>query len=157
MTEKSPDEMYCRSCGEIIKKEAEICPECGVRNESAQSTQNQTRSTAASRTHDPSQYSTNVSDNWWYGVAIGVVLWVVIVLSTSVQTSGGVEALIGLVTVIAWILMPLAVYFDIQYVRANAPWNPNTALWAIGMFIWLVNIIVGAVYLYRRNEVLNQI
>jgi TM2 domain-containing membrane protein YozV len=25
------DEAYCSSCGEIIKKEAEICPECGVR------------------------------------------------------------------------------------------------------------------------------
>ena len=23
--------MYCSSCGEIIKEEAEICPECGVR------------------------------------------------------------------------------------------------------------------------------
>lgn len=26
-----PDEQYCSSCGEIIKAEAEICPECGVR------------------------------------------------------------------------------------------------------------------------------
>lgn len=25
------DEQYCSSCGELIKKEAEICPECGVR------------------------------------------------------------------------------------------------------------------------------
>ena len=29
--EKKPDEKYCSSCGEIIKKEAEICPKCGVR------------------------------------------------------------------------------------------------------------------------------
>ena len=28
--EKS-DERYCSSCGEIIKKEAEICPKCGVK------------------------------------------------------------------------------------------------------------------------------
>ena len=26
-----PDEQFCSFCGEIIKKEAEICPECGVR------------------------------------------------------------------------------------------------------------------------------
>jgi hypothetical protein len=26
-----PNEVYCSSCGEIIKEEAEICPECGVR------------------------------------------------------------------------------------------------------------------------------
>jgi len=29
--EKSADEMFCSSCGAVIKKEAEICPKCGVR------------------------------------------------------------------------------------------------------------------------------
>lgn len=28
---KGPDEQFCSSCGEVIKKQAEICPECGVR------------------------------------------------------------------------------------------------------------------------------
>lgn len=28
---KSADEIFCRSCGAVIKKEAEICPKCGVR------------------------------------------------------------------------------------------------------------------------------
>jgi TM2 domain-containing membrane protein YozV len=27
----STQEKYCSSCGEVIKKEAEICPKCGVR------------------------------------------------------------------------------------------------------------------------------
>ena len=27
------DEMYCRSCGNIIRKEAEVCPKCGVNRE----------------------------------------------------------------------------------------------------------------------------
>jgi hypothetical protein len=39
--DKSPnltsDEKYCSSCGEVIKKEAEICPKCGVRQMSAPS------------------------------------------------------------------------------------------------------------------------
>lgn len=26
-----PDEVYCRDCGAVIKEQAEICPECGVR------------------------------------------------------------------------------------------------------------------------------
>lgn len=30
--QKGPGEIFCRSCGEAIKKEAELCPECGVRN-----------------------------------------------------------------------------------------------------------------------------
>ena len=29
---KEADEMFCKSCGAIIKKEAEICPKCGVKN-----------------------------------------------------------------------------------------------------------------------------
>ena len=29
--EKREDEVFCRSCGSVIKKEAEICPKCGVR------------------------------------------------------------------------------------------------------------------------------
>lgn len=33
--EKAPDEAFCASCGAIIKKEAEICPKCGVRQRGA--------------------------------------------------------------------------------------------------------------------------
>jgi TM2 domain-containing membrane protein YozV len=35
--EKAPDEAFCSSCGAIIKKEAEICPKCGVRQHRAPS------------------------------------------------------------------------------------------------------------------------
>jgi hypothetical protein len=31
---KGADEIFCRSCGAVIKKEAEICPKCGVRQQS---------------------------------------------------------------------------------------------------------------------------
>jgi TM2 domain-containing membrane protein YozV len=40
------DEQYCSSCGEIIKKQAEICPECGVRQAEAESSSNKDRTTA---------------------------------------------------------------------------------------------------------------
>lgn len=36
------DEQYCSSCGEAIKKAAERCPECGVRNDSASTGSSQT-------------------------------------------------------------------------------------------------------------------
>jgi TM2 domain-containing membrane protein YozV/ribosomal protein L40E len=29
--QKADDEVYCRTCGAAIKREAEICPKCGVR------------------------------------------------------------------------------------------------------------------------------
>lgn len=41
MVEKNSDEMFCHSCGEVIKREAEICPKCGVRQKIQQTvTQN---------------------------------------------------------------------------------------------------------------------
>ena len=33
--QKQADESFCSSCGAIIKKEAEICPKCGVRQYAA--------------------------------------------------------------------------------------------------------------------------
>jgi len=33
--QKGSDEMFCSSCGAVIKKEAEICPKCGVRQKNA--------------------------------------------------------------------------------------------------------------------------
>lgn len=32
MSGRGPDEIFCESCGEAIKKMAEVCPHCGVRN-----------------------------------------------------------------------------------------------------------------------------
>lgn len=32
---KAADEIFCSSCGEIIKEQAEICPECGVSQSSS--------------------------------------------------------------------------------------------------------------------------
>lgn len=39
--EKATDEVYCNSCGEIIKSEAEICPKCGVRQKNNMVSANQ--------------------------------------------------------------------------------------------------------------------
>lgn len=41
-TRLAPDEVYCTSCGEVIKEEAEICPECGVRQKGSSTDSNYT-------------------------------------------------------------------------------------------------------------------
>jgi TM2 domain-containing membrane protein YozV/predicted RNA-binding Zn-ribbon protein involved in translation (DUF1610 family) len=43
--EKNFDEIYCSSCGEIIKKEAEICPKCGVRQKNNNNNNNSSNGT----------------------------------------------------------------------------------------------------------------
>ena len=44
---KSYDEIYCRSCGTPIKRKAEICPECGVKNQFEESSRNPNSSSGA--------------------------------------------------------------------------------------------------------------
>lgn len=41
------DEQFCSSCGEIIKEEAEVCPECGVRQSTPSASSDKDRTTAA--------------------------------------------------------------------------------------------------------------
>ena len=155
--DKSHDEIFCRSCGETIKKKAEICPNCGVRNEyqEGQSTEhtqqrtshpesNHTTSEPVKETHDPSNYSTTVADNWYYGVAASLVLWIF-----GFALPEG-SAIAGLFFLVAWGLMPVSIYFDHQWLRASTEWKPNLVLWVTVAAIPLVNIIGGGVYLFRR-------
>ena len=152
---KRADEIFCTSCGEPIKKEAELCPNCGVRNKKTRSPSSQGgASSTHSTTHDASRYETTVSGTWWYGVAGGTALWVLVF--ALIGTAGeSLRTFAGFLALVAWIGLPLAAYFDMQYIRANGEWNPNTVLWIVLLLMWLVNIVAGAVYLYRRHEVLD--
>lgn len=152
--QKAPDEIFCRSCGEAIKKRADICPECGVRNDGLPASAQVASRGSSPHVHDPSQYETSVSDSWWYGVAGGIALWALLVGLLGAGADLGTVG--GLAMLVAWIGLPVAVYFDIQYVRANTNWSPNSAFWVLVLTIWLVNIIVGAIYLHRRHEVLGE-
>ncbi|WP_251343297.1 zinc ribbon domain-containing protein [Haloplanus halophilus] len=44
----APDEMYCSNCGSVIDADAEICPDCGVRQQSATDEKNAAVSFVAS-------------------------------------------------------------------------------------------------------------
>jgi hypothetical protein len=158
--EKGHDEMFCRSCEEPIKKKAEVCPECGVPNDGAsaqsdsstasrqssqrsnQSTTTQSTPTTQETPHDPSQYSTTVSENWNYAVAASLALW--ILGFAMPEEVGGFFFLVG------WVIMPVSIYFDRQWVAATTEWNPDETTWLVLAAIPLVNIVAGAVYLFRR-------
>lgn len=144
MAEKpGADEMYCRSCGEIIKEEAEICPHCGVRNSSSSSNNNS------------KNYETNVSENWWYGVAAGIAGWIALFVYLSIIPDQG-SSLAGFAILGIWALTPIAIYFDSLYVRANSDWTPSPVLWALAMAVWLLNIPAGITYLIRRHQELGE-
>jgi hypothetical protein len=162
---KAVDEMFCRNCGVRIKEAAEVCPNCGVTTEmptapprqppepTTQHDPGQSSPGGTEQPAQPRQYRTSVSENWWYAVAGGTGLWVLVLLIAGAAPEA-LGALGGFLTLVAWFGLPLAAYFDMQYVRANSEWRPSTALWVILLAVWLVNIVVGAAYLYRRHEAL---
>lgn len=145
--ELGPDEMYCTTCGEMILKKAEICPECGVRNE-----------VVGAQTEPPRQ-----TGSGWYMVFVGTLIgWVLVTLV--IGTTGNpfrgdlyspVGILLGLVLLVSWFGMPIAGYYDIQYVKNNTDWEPSTILWLIGFFSWFlmfIHIVAGFFYLVKRHN-----
>lgn len=155
--QKAHDEIFCRSCGEPIKQSAEICPECGVRNSASPSAPTGAEKQTKKIEHDPSQYQTTVSGGWYYGVAVGAATWVVALMGESTVGSGGIITGVTLLMFsIASVGLPVSIYFDMKYVRANSRWNPNTVLWTLAAIIWFVNLATAIIYLYRRHEVLGK-
>lgn len=56
------------------------------------------------------------------------------------------------ITYIIWMLLPIVVYIDTEYVRARSTWTPHTWLWPALSFILIANIPAGVVYLYKRHQ-----
>jgi len=167
--EPGTGEIYCRSCGEIIKAKAELCPECGVRNVAQgmrDSAGRQTQSAAAGTPQAPSPAPpsggtqpqpaggtqpqpspgdrTDTADQpagsgpsgaWVNGVRIGGVLWLLVLLILvptvlmyqdvtagsgvdpgSMLRSLGLATLLPAVQLLAWIVLPLSLYFDLNHI-----------------------------------------
>ncbi|QZY00604.1 hypothetical protein [Halobaculum rubrum] len=145
---KAADEVFCRSCGEAIKRASELCPNCGVRNDKY----SPTGGGSADGSRDLTQYETSVSDTWWYGVAAGTGIWLLLVIASAATSDLGAAG--GFLVLIGWVGLPLSVYFDTRYVRANSEWDPNVAVWVVLTAVWFLNVPAGAAYLYRRHQVL---
>lgn len=52
MSSPAHDEVFCTECGEVIKEEAEICPECGTPQESDNNTSSDTIDIPDVRRHE---------------------------------------------------------------------------------------------------------
>lgn len=144
--EKAADEVYCTTCGELIKKEAEICPNCGVRNE------NSSKYSGS----NPSNYNTSVSGNWWMGIGLSMAGQIILVSLVILDTNpiAGIAALITSIPL--FLLMPVSIYMDAKYVRANSNWNPKIPVWIMlsliaGLITGIAYLIVGIAYLIKRH------
>lgn len=75
-------------------------------------------------------------------------LWAVV---CAVGTVVSDSAILGAFQLIAWVFLPIVIFFDSKYAQANCRWNPGTR-WAITAAIPIVSLVVGGAYLYRRHN-----
>ena len=157
---KGPDEVFCRACGEPIKRAAELCPNCGVRNHEATSAppsgtgSGSGSETDATTPRATSADETSVSESWYVAVVAGIGLSVLGIAFSSGEPTSVLGSLGGFAFLAGWFLLPLGVYQDAKYVSANSGWDPEAVVWVVLALLWFVNVVAGAVYLYRRHEVL---
>lgn len=185
MSERGPDEMYCRACGELIKQRAAICPHCGVANDAGvpgqprpgagqQAGPDPVQSQPVPRQggpgqpqpgpdhgpgtapgparqdvggHDPSMHATTVSDKWYAGVALGLVASLA---GLVVPDAFGPTEILFLA---GWLLIPMSIYFDREWVRSATRWDPELPAWLLLTAVPLLNLVVGSAYLFRRYNV----
>jgi hypothetical protein len=192
--EPGEGEIYCRSCGEIIRIKAELCPECGVRNvaqgmrgssgrqpqaAAAGTTRGASRASSPGRTQPQQsaggqagtqeQTGSEPSGAWVNGVRIGGVLWLLVlgILIPTVMTyqnvtagsgldPGGMLRSLGLATLLpavqllAWVVLPVALYFDLKHIGYHVDeWPLNGRLYiAAALILPIFTQIFGAAALF---------
>jgi len=98
------------------------------------------------RSGGQSQYETDVSGNWMWVILIGVLSTVAYFIVDPLP-GGNLE---GFFALLSWVAVPIGLYFDAKYVKANSRWNPSTGAWLLGAIIPLLGSIIGAIWLFRR-------
>jgi hypothetical protein len=89
-------------------------------------------------------------------VMAGSIVLLVLAFSLTGAEGAVLTNVFGLSFLFGWVGLPAAGYYDMQYVRANGSWNPNTLVWIVLLGAIFLNVVAGGVYLYRRHEVLGE-
>ena len=83
------------------------------------------------------------------GLAFTALLIGVLSDGTNIGFLGAVNSAAETVFGILLIVVAVALYLDIRYVRRHSSWNPTTWLYLVGLFFFYITV---PVYLYRRRE-----
>lgn len=146
-----PETVECVNCGSEIRKHASICHNCGVDNERKPGTSKVVESPDIS---DPESGGDLISvdevSSQWKNLVIGSLsAWILAISLLSVNIDSG---FVGLLIMMAWVGLPVSMFFDIHYVEENSEWDPNKLFWVGTSAIWFLNIMTASIYLLRRKE-----
>lgn len=107
------DEKFCSSCGESIKKDAEVCPECGVRQEDA---------TSSDQEKDPAIAAllSGITSGWAGQIYNGQIARGIVILVIQIINAFLIFFFIGLITFpLVWILGTYDAYNQAQKINAG--------------------------------------
>lgn len=90
---------------------------------------------------------------WSYGVFAGILLWI----SLFVLAGSEYENLFGWVFLLAWIVLPSSIYFDLNQVRRYRDWSPRKWLYTFPAIVPFFGALVGFVWLVRKRRKLGSI
>lgn len=89
--------------------------------------------------------SAPTSSYWYYVVITCFSTWVL------VFPLNEYDIMIDIV-IFTWIIFPVAVYFDGQYVRERSNWTPHKWIWSVLSLILFLNVPAVFVYLIKRHQ-----
>lgn len=86
---------------------------------------------------------------WHKGVMAGTAGWIIILFGINSIP----DALGGLLILISWFLLPVAIYKDVQAIQDYINWPKYKWAYIITSIFWIVAIISGLVYLWKRRKI----
>lgn len=89
------------------------------------------------------------SANWYYGILTGLVFAAL----SGLLWWGGFGTVGPAGVLLGWLLLPIATYVDVQYVRAETDWNPITGWWLLGVILLPLAVVVVPLYVLKRSLV----
>jgi hypothetical protein len=155
--ERKPDEVYCLSCGKPIKKDAVICPYCGVQLKELKMSSGMFL-TPEQESREGRRLLGGIKI-WFWIAAIGLSLYLLLVLPISITTKqAGATAFTNVANIIALIFIfafaiALFVIPLVGLIKRKPFSVPFTrAMLVITMFSFPIGTIIGAVLWSRINH-----
>lgn len=158
--EKKPDEIYCPSCGKLIKKEAVVCPHCGVQVK-------ELRVSAETRTLTPEEEDAEgrkqlggIKVFYWFAIVVLALYFIVFVplyLFSPQATGVNIEyysaaGVFGVIFILG-ICMALYIIPLVGIIKRKSFAVPFTrVILVITMFAFPIGTIIGAVLWGRINH-----
>ncbi|WP_136715379.1 hypothetical protein [Halorientalis salina] len=116
----------CWDCDATVGSDDAYCPECG-----------------ADQNREPDGFLGNGRS--FYAVVAGEALFVAMFLLLSLPGS-----VAGAVALLSFVVIPVAVHFDLRYVRLRTSWRPNAAGWRLVVAVPFLNGFAVPAYLCCR-------